>query len=812
MERAKKLAKRIVGADKDPKVQTVSSGDFFKENTQGMTITGFCIDYLRRLFPILGWIGRYNLTWLTGDLIAGLTVGVILIPQSMSYAKVATLPPQYGLYSSFIGVFVYCVCALTNPSHVQDTPLIAVLTRSDLLQFFATSKDVSIGPVAVMSLEVATVIAKVDLKDPGRWTAPEIATTLALFCGFITLGIGLLRVGWIVEFISAPAVAGFMTGSAITIASQQLPGLLGIASRFNTRAAAYFEIIHSFKNLPYCTKDAAFGIVGLFFLYLIQHGTKYLGHRYPKYARTFFFIGTARNGFVIVILTLASYLYCHPRVDKKGNYPIAILKTVPKGFQDVGVFAIDRDLTSAIASELPVATIIMLLEHIAIGKSFGRINGYKIDPNQELVAIGVTNTIGSFFNAYPATGSFSRTAVKAKSGVRTPLAGLFTGVTVIVALYALTDAFFWIPTAGLSAIIIAAVSDLVASPRVIYNFWRVSPLECIIWWAAVLVTVFSSIENGIYTAISASGALLLLRVARPQGQFLGRVLIRRTHGPETVYREVFVPIKTFQPAYGKVLNPHIKVELPAPGVVIFRPEESVVYPNSSLLTGGLVDYIKENTRRGKDMSMVSLADRTWNDPGPRAGHAALSEAQLAKPILKAIVLDFTAVSSIDTTAVQALIDTRADVERWADHEVAFHFCHILSPWIRRGLIAGGFGIASDERKRGGIPIEIVPIAGPQKMEDPESEFYYDALREHPTDEEAAHITDDTEQVQPNRSAASSLSDFEGSLVSQQTPYFHFDISSAVQAAERGGTGDVTMTAGSVAASISSMDKAVMKEV
>ncbi|KAG8872462.1 hypothetical protein FRB97_007623 [Tulasnella sp. 331] len=749
MERIKHTARRVIGADKVPQVSTVSSQDFFREHR--FSPTAFVIDYLRRLFPILGWIRRYNITWLMG-----LTVGVILVPQSMSYAKIATLAPQYGLYSSFIGVFIYC--------------------------FFATSKDVSIGPVAVMSLEVATVIGHVNAKHPNKWAAPEIATTLALFCGFITLAIGLLRIGWVVEFISAPAVAGFMTGSAITIATQQVPGLLGLSARFNTRAAAYFEIIHTLKNLHLATKDAAFGVMGLFALYFISLSTKYLGRRYPNRARMFFFISNARYGFVIIILTLASYLYCHPRKDKKGNYPISILKTVPKGFQNVGAPPIDKSLLAALAPELPVATIIMLLEHIAIGKSFGRINGYKIDPNQELVAIGVTNTIGSLFNAYPATGSFSRTAVKSKSGVRSPLAGLFTGATVIIALYALTSAFFWIPSAGLSAIIIAAVGDLVASPRVVYNFWRVNPLECIIWWAAVLVTVFSSVENGIYTAIAASGALLIIRIARPSGHILGRVLIRQGAERSKAFREVFVPIEANRPVYGKVINPHIKVELPAPGVVIFRPEVSVLYPNSSLLTGALVDYIKTNTRRGKDMTGVKLADRPWNDPAPRSGHVNLTDEERAKPVLHAVVLDFTAVSSIDTTAVQALIDSRGDIERWADREVTFHFCHILSPWIRRGLVAGGFGIPADERRRANVPIEIAPIAGPINDDDPE--FSYHDLRGERDDSEDVEAAE--QRIQVNASAASSATDFEGSLVSTATPYFHFDLSSAVSAAEAEG--------------------------
>ncbi|OAX33587.1 hypothetical protein K503DRAFT_748545 [Rhizopogon vinicolor AM-OR11-026] len=127
---------------------------------------------------------------------------MVLVPQGMSYAQIATLPPQYGLYSSFVGVLVYC--------------------------FFATSKDVSIGPVAVMSLTVAQILGVMDSQYPGKWEGPLIATTLAFVCGFIVLGIGLLRLGWLVEFISMPAVSGYMTGSAINIVAGQVPGLMGI--------------------------------------------------------------------------------------------------------------------------------------------------------------------------------------------------------------------------------------------------------------------------------------------------------------------------------------------------------------------------------------------------------------------------------------------------------------------------------------------------------------------------------------------------------------------------------------------------------
>lgn len=138
------------------------------------------------------------------------------------------------------------------------------------------------------------------------------------------------------------------------------------------------------------------------------------------------------------------------------------------------------------------------------------------------------------------------------------------------------------------------------------------------------MTVFSSIENGIYTAVAASGALLIVRIARPRGAFLGRVLIHHD-SKDKIYREVFVPIASTQPAYGRVINPHIKIELPAPGVVIYRPEESVLYPNSSFITGNLVDYIKANTRRGKDMTGVKVGHHLHSI---RKGHRVDSKVLL----------------------------------------------------------------------------------------------------------------------------------------------------------------------------------------
>ncbi|KAJ3726270.1 sulfate transporter family-domain-containing protein [Lentinula raphanica] len=745
---AKELGKNIIGYP-ERVVPVVTVKDWFSQFTRDPL--QHAINYVVGLFPIAGWISRYNLGWLTGDVIAGLTVGIVLVPQGMSYAQIATLPVQYGLYSSFVGVLIYC--------------------------FFATSKDVSIGPVAVMSLTVSQIITHVDDAHPGKWDGPEIATTVAFICGFIVLGIGLLRLGWLVEFIPAPAVSGFMTGSAINIAAGQVPGLMGITG-FNTRAATYLVIIDTLKGLPITTRDAAFGLSGLFALYGIRILCDLCSKRFPRRARVFFFISVFRNAFVIVVLTIASWLYTRHRGGTKGKFPIKILGTVPAGLQHVGRPTIDPELVSALAGELPVATIILLLEHIAISKSFGRVNNYKINPNQELIAIGVTNTVGSCFGAYPATGSFSRSALKSKSGVRTPAAGILSAIVVIVALYGLTPAFFWIPNAGLSAVIIHAVADLVASPRQVYSYWRVSPLEFLIWAAAVLVTIFSTIEIGVYVSVCVSLALLLIRVAHPRGYFLGKITLRSDTPGSKDQRDVYVPL-----ARDGVTNPDIKVTPPAPGVIVYRFEESYLYPNSSIVNSALVDYVKANMRRGKDMSTVKLSDRPWNDPGPRQSDAAYEQERNASlPDIHAVVLDFSTVSHIDTTATQALIDTRDQIERWADHPVEFHFASILSPWIRRALVAGGFGVGTLSSR---VPREIAAVVP-----------YRDGLSDRElSDLRQNIIREQVDDIERNMSSSAqgkeSIRSFEiegtgyAPLLPQDTPFFHLDLASAVRAAESG---------------------------
>lgn len=767
MSRAKETIKGWIGYD--PAVTAAAS---MTQSLSGSTrnLKPKFTSYLKSLFPFMNWIAQYNPTWAVVDAIAGLTVGMVVVPQSMSYARIATLPPAYGLYSSFVGVMIYV--------------------------FFATSKDVTIGPVAVMSLEVSKVIASVRAQPGGEAFAPEtIATALAFMCGFIVLGIGLLRLGWLVEFIPAPAVSGFMTGSAIAIAAGQTPALLGFASRFDTRASTYKVIINTFKNLQYTSRDAAYGLSGLLFLYVVRGICSRVESRAknPRVRRAAFFITTLRTAFVIIVLTV--FAWVHLRGTPVALYDISILKTVPSGFQQMGVPKdINADLIGRLGGLIPVSTIILLLEHITIAKSFGRVNNYKIDPNQELIAIGVTNLVGTFFNAYPATGSFSRSAIKSKAGVRTPLAGWITGLVVVVALYALTGAFYWIPNAALSAVIIHAVVDLIATPHQVYAFWKVSPVEALIWFVSVVVTVFTNIENGIYTSVAASIALLLFRIARPRGQFLGRVRLHEEteegseQGPVTT-RDVYIPVHP-----DGVTNPLVQVDAPPPGVIIYRFDEAFLFPNASYYSDIILAHAKLHTRRGQDWAYTKKGDRPWNDPGPSIfskervpaeGEKSDAELEAEKPVLRAVVFDFGGVSNIDTTSVQNLVDLRRVLERYADREIEFHFATILSPWIKRALLAGGFGTGKSLFER---PLEIAPVvpSGGETIPAAQRDAY---LRRHPRSpptsppnglvrpESFSDGSDSTTKLDLESAGSN-----EGPLVSPLYTRFHVDLSSAVAAA------------------------------
>lgn len=620
----------------------------------------------------------FHIWSLSNEILTGITVGAVVVPQGMAYAKLAEVPVQYGLYSSFMGVLIYW--------------------------FFATSKDITIGPVAVMSTLTGTIVLQVQAEYPD-YPAHMIASTLAVILGGIVCFLGLIRLGFIVDFIPLPAISAFMTGSAISIASGQVKTMLGESADFSTRDATYLVIINSLKHLPSADINAAMGVTACAMLYIIRSGCTYAAKKNPAKAKIWFFVSTLRTVFVILFYTMISAAV---NLHRKDNPLFDMLGSVPRGFQGAAVPKMDRKIISAFADQLPAAVIVLLIEHIAISKSFGRVNNYTINPSQEFIGIGVTNLLGPFLGGYPSTGSFSRTAIKSKAGVRTPLAGLITALVVLLAIYALTEVFYYIPEASLSGVIIHAVGDLITSPNTVYQFWRVSPLDVLIFFIGVIVTVFTSIEYGIYCTICVSLAVLLFRAAKARGQFLGRVTIHSVVGDHLLdndgkygslgtnqhppdhdehhHRSIFLPVN-----HADGSNPDIELEQPYPGIFIYRFSEGFNYPNANHYTDALVQTIFKSTRRTNPHAYARRGDRPWNDPGPRPGRE-VEETEDTRPLLQAVILDFSSVNNVDTTSVQNLIDVRNQLDLYASpRSVQWHFAHINNRWTKRALSAAGFG-------------------------------------------------------------------------------------------------------------------------
>ncbi|KAI8138227.1 sulfate transporter family-domain-containing protein [Fennellomyces sp. T-0311] len=614
--------------------------------------------YILSFFPIFQWITRYNTSWMLQDAIAGVTVGMVLVPQGIAYAKIANLDPQYGLYTSFVGSCLYCL--------------------------FGTSKDISIGPITVVSLLVGRAITNVTTAHPDI-TGPEVAVFLSVIVGIITILMGMIRLGILVDFIPGPAIAGYMTGSAITISLGQWGKLTGV--KINTHQSPYLIVGDFFANLSGIHVDIAFGLTGLVTLYAIKILSARFGERWPRFKKGLFYFGIMRSGTIVILGTFISF--CINASLSKS--PFSILKSVPAGFDAMGVPNMKLDILGEIGDVLPSIVIILVLEHVSVAKSFGRVSDYTIDPNQEILAIGVTNLVGAFFGSYPGTGAFSRTAIMSRSGAKTPLSSAFSAIIVVLALYVLTPAFYYIPEAILAAVVIHAVSDLISGPSYIKELWAASKLEFLVFAAAVLITFFDGVEDGIYVAVALSLLIMLLNIARPKVTVMARSPLDPTSNSTTVVpasNDFYSSSQHY--IYFDECDPHFAthIEPLPPGVVVMRVGNALLYPNVGHVTELIIESAKARTRQGETAG-ENKKELLWTQTHDNSKSDHL-------PPLEAVVLDFTAVNRIDSTALQTLQSARELLDRYAAHPVEWHFTGITNPQVRNDLLLFGFGTLGDE--------------------------------------------------------------------------------------------------------------------
>ncbi len=531
---------------------------------------------IKKLIPILEWLPNYNHTFFKGDVIAGITVAIVLIPQGIAYALIAGLPPIYGLYCALLPQVVYAI--------------------------FGSSRQVAIGPVAMDSLIVATGVSTLALVGSDSYIA--IAILLALLVGSIQFLMGVFQLGFIVNFLSKPVITGFTSAIALIIGCNQFRNLLGVD--FLQSDQIHIILQNIWERIQELNPQTSFiGIISIGIIIIF----KKINKKIP-------------NALIVVTFGILLLKYF-------GTYftEVAIIKDIPSGLPSFSFPELDID---QIKELLPIAiTLVMVgyLETISIGKTLeAQQDIYKIRPNQELIALGLSNIVGSLFKAYPTTSSFSRSAINQEAGATTGMASLVSVIIVILTLLFLTPVFYHLPKAVLAAIIMVAVFGLVNIKEAKF-LWKANILDFWLMIATFFATLFLGIEYGIATGVALSLIVLIFRTSRPYNTELGKVPDSNFYKNKERFKDV-------------VLDKD---------VLVFRFDAQLFYANAT--------YFRD----------------------------CLEEFAQTKSNLQLIVLDAESINRIDSTGVETLKEC---VQFYKKRKVLFYFAGVKGP-VRDVLFKSG---------------------------------------------------------------------------------------------------------------------------
>ncbi|PSN36843.1 Sodium-independent sulfate anion transporter [Blattella germanica] len=436
---------------------------------------------LYKRLPILTWVPRYNGQDAVGDLVAGITVGLTVIPQSLAYANIAGLPPQYGLYRSFLGCFLYIL--------------------------LGSCKDVPMGPTAIISLLTYQTVSHLDNVNK---RAPY-AVLLCFLVGCVELLMGILGLGFVIDFISGPVSSGFTSAVALIIVTSQVKDVLGIEASGSTFVRNWDSLFRAMDNTRLW--DTVLGVTCIIVLLLmrllamVKIGPKdedQLTRTQKIINKTLWLIGTSRNAILVILCGFVGFWFDKTDTFKLiGNLPEGLPSFKPPPFEytsgnfTAGFF----DMCSELGSGIIVLPLVGLLENIAICKAFS--NGKPVDATQELIALGISNIGNSFVQGFPGSGSLSRSAVNNSS------------LLVMFSLLFFTPYFYYIPKAALAAIIIAAVIFMV-EVHVVIPMWKTKKSDLIPGIGTFIACLVLPLEIGILVGIGINILFILYHAARPK--------------------------------------------------------------------------------------------------------------------------------------------------------------------------------------------------------------------------------------------------------------------------------------------------------
>ncbi len=440
----------------------------------------------QRYLPPLQWLSGYDRNQATKDLVAALIVTVLLIPQSLAYAQLAGLPAQVGLYASLLPLVAYAL--------------------------FGSSRTLSVGPVAVLSLMTAAALAP--LVRAGAVDAVTGAIVLALMSGLILVAMGLLRLGFLANFLSHPVISGFVTASAVVIAASQVKHLLGI----NTSGGNLLELIQSLASTMDQGNGTTLAVGGAtlgFLLLARQWGKRVLVSLGLTTRPAELLAKTAPIWAVCVSMVLAWQL-------ELGSLGVRLVGEIPAGLPSLTLVGWDWALWQELALSALLIGVVGFVESVSVGQSLAAKRRERIDPNQELIGLGAANLGAGVSGGMPVTGGFSRSVVNYDAGAQTPAAGVFAAVGIALATVFLTPVIAYLPQATLAATIIVAVASLIDVPAAIRT-WRYSRSDFGAMLMTMVLTLGHSIETGLVVGVALSVGLFLYRTSRPHSAVVGRV-------------------------------------------------------------------------------------------------------------------------------------------------------------------------------------------------------------------------------------------------------------------------------------------------
>lgn len=527
------------------------------------------------VFPILQWGPNYSLKLFKSDIVSGLTIASLAIPQGISYAKLANLPPIVGLYSSFVPPLVYAV--------------------------LGSSRDLAVGPVSIASLIMGSMLRQEvsPTKDPTLFL--QLAFTSTFFAGVFQSSLGILRLGFIIDFLSKATLIGFMAGAAIIVSLQQLKSLLGIVHFTNEMG-----LIPVLTSVFHTTREWSWQTILMGFCFLVfLLFTRHIGMKKPK----LFWVSAGAPLLSVILSTLLVFAF------KAQRHGISVIGKLQEGLNPPSWNMLHfhgSHLGLVIKTGL-VTGIISLTEGIAVGRTFAALKKYQVDGNKEMIAIGLMNVVGSSTSCYVTTGAFSRSAVNHNAGAKTAVSNIVMAVTVMVTLLFLMPLFQYTPNVVLGAIIITAVIGLIDIPAA-YLIWKIDKFDFLVMLCAFLGVLFLSVQEGLAIAVGLSIFKILLQVTRPKTVMLGNI-------PGTdIFRNLH----------------HYKEAMKIPGFLILSVEAPINFANTTYLNERISRWIEEYEAEEGEIKKQSN--------------------------LKFVILDMSAVSAIDTSGVSFLKDLKKAME------------------------------------------------------------------------------------------------------------------------------------------------------